>query len=425
MNKVNTRASECSNRNESHQHSNGRPIRRRKQMNRPLSDVTVVELTHIIAGPYCGLLLADLGAEVIKVEHPEHADVFRDDSRDSSSWFNYVNRNKKGITLDLKDEKGKAAFEDLIGEADVLVENFGPGAVERLGVDYDSLLEVNPELIYCSIKGFSAGPYEDLPALDPVAEALSGLMSTTGYPDMPPARCGTSVADMAASMQGALAVVGAVRQRDQTGEGQHITAPMFESMVGLNGGNVAFSDAFGEPRAKYHGGGQGQWAPYGVFESKEGEWVFVGPSSEGHWVSLCEAMDVPELADEERFRTRADRRENRAALDRKLQTVFEEYPKDEIVDRLQSEGVPCAPVNDTLEVSEDPHLEAIDGLGAVTAAQGDRRRMRVPKSPIRSSGFEPPEPTDPPLQGEDTDAVLEAMGYSEAEIDALRDRGAI
>lgn len=394
-------------------------------MNRPLSDVTVVELTHIIAGPYCGLLLADLGAEVIKVEHPEHADVFRDDSRDSSSWFNYVNRNKKGITLDLKDEAGKAAFEDLVGEADVLVENFGPGAVERLGIDYESLRAVNPELVYCSIKGFSEGPYEDRPALDPVAEALSGLMSTTGYPDMPPARCGTSIADMAASMQGALAVVGAIRQRDQTGEGQHITAPMFESTVGLNGGNVAFSDAFGEPRAKYHGGGQGQWAPYGVFQSAGEEWVFVGPSSEGHWQSLCEAMDVPELAEDERFRTRADRRENRKALDRTLESVFDEYEKEEIVDRLQAAGVPCAPVKDTVEVSEDPHLEAIDGLGEVTAAQGDRRSMRVPKSPIRSSEFEPLEPTDPPLQGEDTETVLEAIGYSEAEIEALRERDAI
>jgi crotonobetainyl-CoA:carnitine CoA-transferase CaiB-like acyl-CoA transferase len=394
-------------------------------MTRPLSDVTVVDLSHIIAGPYCSLLLADLGAEVIKVEHPEHADVFRDDSRDSSSWFNYVNRNKKGITLNLKDEAGNAAFRDIVADADVVVENFGPGAVERLGVDYESLREVNPELVYCSIKGFSEGPYEDRPALDPVAEALSGLMSTTGYPDQPPARCGTSVADMAASMQGALAVVGAIRQRDRTGEGQHITAPMFESMVGLNGGNVAFSDAFGEPRPKYRGGGQGQWAPYGVFQSEDGEWVFVGPSSERHWEALCAAMDVPELADDERFRTRADRRENREELDRTLESVFEEYSKAEIVDRLRGEGVPCAPVNDTVEVSEDPHLEAIDGLGEVTAAQGDRRSVRVPKSPIRSSEYEPREPTDPPLQGEDTEAVLESVGYTEAEIDDLRERDAI
>jgi crotonobetainyl-CoA:carnitine CoA-transferase CaiB-like acyl-CoA transferase len=394
-------------------------------MNRPLSDVTVVELTHIIAGPYCGLLLADLGADVIKVEHPERADVFRDDSRDSSSWFNYVNRNKRGITLDLKDEEGHAAFEDLVAEADVVVENFGPGAVERLGVDYDSLRAVNSGLVYCSIKGFGEGPYEGLPALDPVAEALSGLMSTTGYPEMAPARCGTSVADMAASMQGALAVVGAIRQRDRTGEGQHVTAPMFESMVGLNGGNVAFSDAFEEPRQKYRGGGQGQWAPYGVFESEEGEWVFVGPSSERHWESLCAAMDFPGLADDERFRTRADRRKHRETLDRKLESVFAEYPRDEIVDRLQAEGVPCAPVRDTQEVSEDPHLEATDGLGEVTAAQGDRRSMRVPKSPIRSSEYEPREPTDPPLQGEHTEAVLEAMGYSEEEIETLRERDAI
>jgi crotonobetainyl-CoA:carnitine CoA-transferase CaiB-like acyl-CoA transferase len=167
------------------------------------------------------------------------------------------------------------------------------------------------------------------------------------------------------------------------------------------------------------------WAPYDVFRSADDEWVFVGPSSERHWDALCVAMDVPDLADDDRFRTRADRRENRDELDRTLESVFEEYSKTEIVDRLKEEGVPCAPVNDTLEVSEDPHLEAIDGLGEVTAAQGDRRSIRVPKSPIRSSEYEPREPTDPPLQGEDTEAVLESVGYSEAEIDSLRERDAI
>lgn len=392
---------------------------------RPLEDVTVLELCHIVAGPYCSLLLADLGADVVKVEHPEHGDAFRDASPAASSTFNFLNRNKRAITLNLKDDAGREAFEDLVRESDVLVENYSPAAVESLDLGYETLREINPELIYCSVKGFNEGPYEDRPALDPVAESLSGMMSTTGYPDQPPARCGTSVADMAASLQGAIAVVAALRQRDGTGDGQHITAPMFESTVGLMGGGIAFSDAFGEPMEPWEGGGQSQWAPYGVFETADDEWVFIGPSSERHWDALCEAMEVPDIADDSRFQTLADRRDNRAALDALFEDVFRSFTKREVTDRLEHANVPHAPVNDTLEVSDDPHLEETGGLVEVEAPQEGRQPHRVPTSPIRSSGFPMVDPTDPPKQGADTVDVLSSIGYSEDRIEELRERGAI
>ncbi len=392
---------------------------------RPLEDITVLELCHIVAGPYTSLLLADLGADVIKIEHPERGDAFRNASPEASSAFNFLNRNKRGVTLNLKDEAGRQAFEDLIRDADVLVENYSPRAIESLDIGYNVLSELNPELVYCSIKGFNEGPYEDRPALDPVAEALSGMMSTTGYPDQPPARCGTSVADMAASLQGALAILAAIRQRDHTGEGQHITAPMFESTVGLMGGGIAFSDAFDEPMAPWEGGGQSQWAPYGVFQTGDDEWVFIGPSSERHWEALCEAMGVPDLAEDDRFRTLPARRENRDELDAALENVFGSLPREEITTRLEHANVPTAPVNDTLEVSADPHLEATDGFVEIAAPQKGRGSHRVPRSPIRSSSFDPVQPTDPPQQGEDTESVLKSMGYSEDRIAELADRGAI
>lgn len=392
---------------------------------RPLADVTVVELGHIVAGPYCSLLLADLGADVLKVEHPERGDAFRHASHQASSAFDFLNRNKRGITLDLKDDDGREAFEALVGEADVLVENYSPRAVESLDIGYETLHGLNPGIVYCSIKGFNAGPYEDRPALDPVAEALSGMMSTTGYPDQPPARCGTSVADMVASLQGALAVVSALRHRDRTGEGQHVTAPMFESTVGLMGGAIAYSDSLGEPMAPWEGGGQSQWAPYGVFETGDDEWVFVGPSSQRHWEALCAALDAPELAAADRFLTLPDRRENRAALDATLTERFGALPREEITTRLRDAGVPCAPVNDTLDASRDPHLAATGGLVEVDPPDDDRDAHLVPTSPLRSSRFDPVEPADPPARGEHTEEVLGSLGYSAERIEELRERGAI
>nr|WP_321168806.1 CaiB/BaiF CoA-transferase family protein [Halolamina salifodinae] len=385
--------------------------------------MTVLELGHIIAGPFCSMLLADLGAEVIKVEHPKGGDAVRDSSEVGNSSFNYVNRNKLGITLDLKSDEGNAVFEDLVEEADVLIENFAAGTADRLGVGYDDLKPVNEELVYCSIKGFNEGPYEDYPALDPVAEALSGVMSVTGHPGQPPVRCGTSLADMAASLYGAISVLGGVRQRDASGEGQHVTVPLYESTVSLMGYWLAYSQTAGEA-AEPIGAGHPNWAPYNAYQSADGEWVFVGPSSQAQWEALCEALEA-DLHEDERFATLDDRREHREALDEGVGAACEQFEAEELIARLRDAGVPVAPVNDTQDVVDDPHLRQTDALGTIRATEGDGGDIDVPRYPARSTGFERVENTDPPELGEDTDAVLEALGYDAEERKRLREANAV
>ncbi|WP_101296687.1 CaiB/BaiF CoA transferase family protein [Halegenticoccus soli] len=390
---------------------------------RPLSGLTVLELGHIVAGPFCALLLADLGADVIKVEHPDGGDAIRDSSPLGNSSFNYVNRDKRSVTVDLKSAEGRAVFADLAAEADVLVENFAPGTAERLGIGYEDLREDHPELVYCSIKGFNPGPYERYPALDPVAEALSGVMSVTGHPGQPPVRCGTSVADMTASFYGAIAVLGALRRRDATGEGGKVTAPLFESTVALMGYWLSFAQAYDEVPGPL-GASHPNWAPYDVFRAGDGEWVFVGPSSQRQWVAMCEALDL-DLHRDERFATLEDRREHVEALTDLLDDAFGESDAETLVARLRDAGVPVAPVNDAADVAADPHLAETDALAEVTTAEGRRRTVRVPRFPVRASGFERVDSDDPPRLGEHTDEVLSSLGYSAEEIEAMRDRGAV
>jgi len=390
---------------------------------RPLSDVTVLELGHIIAGPFCSMILADLGAEVIKVESPGGGDAIRDSSPIGNSSFNYVNRNKLSVTLDLKSDDGQAIFEELVANADVLVENFAAGTTDRLGVGYDDLKTANEELVYCSIKGFNQGPYERFPALDPVAEALSGVMSVTGHPGQPPVRSGTSLSDMAASLYAAVTVLGAMRQRQETGTGQHLTVPLFESTVALMGYWLAYTQAYDDvpdPMGASHPG----WAPYDVFQSADDEWVFIGPSSDRQWRQFCDVLDL-DIGDDERFAELENRLKNRTELHGIVEATCKQYTRDEIVERLQDGGVPVAPVNDMGDVRDDPHLEVTEALAEVKATEGEGDRIRTPRFPARSTAFDRVESTDPPSLGEDTAPVLEALGYDEGEIDRLREAGVL
>jgi itaconate CoA-transferase len=380
----------------------------------PLDDITVLELGHIVAGPFCSLLLADLGADVVKIEHPGGGDAIRGSSPMGASSFNYVNRDKESITLDLKTDRGKEVFFDLVAEADVVVENFGPGTADRLGVGYEAIQEQNLRIVYCSIKGFNPGPYENYPALDPVAEAMSGHMSTTGNPGQPPVRSGTSLADMAASLYGAFTVAGALRQRDRSGEGQFIEVPLFESTVSLMGYWLAYTQAYEEVPGPL-GAGHPNWSPYDVFRTEDDRWLFIGPSSQQQWVTLCEVLGCS-LHERDRYATISDRRENNDELTAELGEYVNQFEADHLQQQLQDAGVPTAVVRTVAEVSEDEHLEATEALTAVETAEGREATVSVPRFPVRSSRFDRIESTDPPELGEDTDVVLEAIGYDDETI---------
>lgn len=395
----------------------------------PLAGVHVVELGHIVAGPFCSMVLADLGAEVTKVEHPDGGDSVRGGSESAQSVFTSLNRDKRSIAIDLTDTEGRTAFERLVDDADVVVENFQEGALERLDIAPETMLERNPELVVCSIKGFGDGPYREYPALDPIAEAMSGLMSVTGREGMAPVRAGTSAADMTAALFGAVAVLGGIHDRNRTGSGQHVRVPLLESTVTLMGYWLTMTDAFGTVPGP-QGASHPNWAPYDVYETSDGEYIFIGPAAEHHWEALCEAIEAPELLDAPEFETIADRRENDADLDERLSRNVGQYDRATLLDRLRDAGVPTAPVNDTAEVLTDEHLEATDFFeevqwpsdGTATDIDSD---VKVPGVPFTSSAFTSSPPSDPPALGADTTAVLEELGYSDQEIQALVERGAI
>ncbi|WP_410767382.1 CaiB/BaiF CoA transferase family protein [Haloferax sp. DFSO60] len=389
----------------------------------PLDDVLVLELGHIIAGPFCSMLLADLGADVIKVEHPNGGDLIRGSSPVGNSSFNYVNRDKRSLTLNLKSDAALEVFFDLLEEADVLVENYAPGTAERLGIGYDDLKKLYPELIYCSIKGFNPGPYESYPALDPIAEALSGLMSVTGHEGMPPVRSGTSIADMAASFYGAIAVLGALFRRVHTGTGTKVTAPLFESTVSMMGYWLAYTEAYDDVPGPM-GASHPNWAPYDVFKTADNEWVFIGPSGEHQWHALCSALDL-NLQTDSRFETLEERRENLDELMAILRRTCKSHSSETLVSRLREEGVPVAKVNSVDEVIDDPHLQATDFFTEVSAAEGTDRPMQIPRFPVVSSEFGRVDSDDPPKLGEHTEPILSSLGYDKSDIEHLREDGGL
>lgn len=390
----------------------------------PLEGVTVLELSHIVAGPFCAMIFGDLGADVIKVENPEGGDMLRDSSDLGNSTFDYLNRNKRSVTVNLKHDDGRALFNELVKDADVLLENFGPGATERLGIGYDTLAEINDRLIYCSIKGFTPGPYEDFPALDPIAEALSGLMSVTGREDMPPVRSGTSLADMAASFYAVISVMGALRQRRETGTGQFIQTGLFESSVALMGYWLAYTET-SNTVPKPLGASHLNWSPYEVFSTADDEWVFIGPAGQNQWESMCTALECDDLVTDRRFETLDDRRRHDDELTEILRDRIGALDSSAVIERLRDQGVPVAPVNDVADVLEDPHLNETGMLTTVDSTEGKSGSIRVPAYPVKWDGSAVFEARDAPTLGEDTNSLLRELGYSSEAIESLRDAGAI
>jgi crotonobetainyl-CoA:carnitine CoA-transferase CaiB-like acyl-CoA transferase len=367
----------------------------------------------MVMGPCCGLVLADLGAEVIKVE-PLKGDNTRRLEHAGAGFFPVFNRNKKSLAIDLQHEEGRSIGRRLLKTADVLTENFRPGALDRLGFSYQNLKQENPRLIYCSLKGFLHGPYEHRPALDEVTQMMGGLAYMTGRPDRP-LRAGSSVVDIMGGTFAAVGILAALRERETTGRGQRVTSALFESTAYLVAQHMAQFELTGEapPPMSVK---RPAWGVYDIFETGDGGRLFVGVVTDTQWLTFCSNFQLPELESDERLKTNGMRVKERSWLLPRLGETFKRYSKDELTRKLEAIGLPFAPISKPWDLLEDPHLTASGGL-LETRING--KTIRVPALPLELDGKRLAKRTDPPAIGEHGRELLAGLGCSPQEISQL------
>ena len=379
----------------------------------PLSGLKVVEFTHMVMGPAAGLILADLGADVIKVE-PLGGDKTRKLAGAGAGYFAMYNRNKRSICVDLKSEEGAGAIKRLIREADVFVENFRPGALDKLGFGADDLQADNPGLIYCSEKGFLDGPYAHRTALDEVAQMMGGLAYMTGPPGRP-LRAGASVIDVTGGMFGAIGVLAALEERRRTGEGRRITASLYETTAFLVGQHMAQKAVTGKAAAPMPAR-VSAWAVYDVFDTADDDKLFVGVVSDTQWKIFCEAFGFSHWAADDGLARNTDRVARREEIIPQVREAFLKMTRQELMDALERTGLPFAPITRPEELFDDPHLNA-GGLLEMELPEG--QQTKLPALPLSYGGVRPAKRLDPPKPGEHTRDVLAQAGLEAAEIDAL------
>jgi crotonobetainyl-CoA:carnitine CoA-transferase CaiB-like acyl-CoA transferase len=384
----------------------------------PLEDVRVIEFCHVVMGPTCGLILADLGAEVIKVEPPE-GDHTRKLVASGAGFFPTYNRNKKSLAVDLKSSRGREAVLKLIASADVLTENFRPGAMDKLGFGYDALKKLKADLVYCSLKGFLPGPYEHRTGLDEVVQMMGGLAYMTGG-RYGPLRAGASVIDVMGGMFGAIAILAALRQRAATGKGQYVQSALYESCAFLMGQHMTEGLATGKGVTPMPDRIRA-WAIYDNFKTKDGELVFVGVVTDTQWKIFCEAFGLSDLLADPALKTNPQRVEARPQILPVVSGIFAAMAKQELMDKCEMLGLPFAPIAKPEDLFEDPHLNASGGLAPVTLNNGVK--TRVPVLPIEMDGVRFGTRRDVPHVGEHTREVLGAIGYGSAEIEKLVSEG--
>lgn len=391
----------------------------------PLSGFRILDLTRIISGPFCTSLLADMGAEVIKIETPGEGDPVRAQGviRDGLSWYfaNY-NRNKKSVTLDLYSEEGKAVLRRLIAECDVIVENYRPGVMQKMGLGDEALKALKPDIIHCSINGFgTTGPYRDRPAFDFIAQAMSGFMSLNGAENQPPMRAGPPISDLVAGMNGALGIVAALLRRERTGQGDSVSVSLLGSMIGLLSFQASNYFADGRLPART-GNDHGIASPYGLFETADGQ-VAIAPSNDVVYHKLLDALEVSELRADPRFATNADRMRNRGAITEAIQARTRQHTSAHWIERLNRFGVPCGQVLNLQEVFEDPQVQ--DQRMAIDVPHGGHGDVRMLGFPIKFAQAEARPVQPAPALGADTRDVLLQFGFAQDDIDGLQERGVI
>jgi crotonobetainyl-CoA:carnitine CoA-transferase CaiB-like acyl-CoA transferase len=386
----------------------------------PLAGIKVVEFTHMVMGPTAGVILADLGAEVIKIE-PLQGDNTRKLKGSGGGYFAMYNRNKSSLCLDLKSEEGLALAREIIGRSDIMIENFRPGAMDKLGLGYQTLSETSPALIYCSLKGFLSGPYEHRTALDEVTQMMGGLAYMTGLPDKP-MRAGSSVIDISGGMFGVIGILAALQERHQTGRGRHITSSLFETTAFMVGQHIAQQGVLGEepPPMSVR---RSAWSVYDIFTSAEGEKVFVGVVSDSLWLRFCDEFALTEFANDPQLQHNNDRVAQRERIIPHIQTLFSEMSKEQLMARLDKAGVPFAPINKPIDLIEDPHMLEGGGLMDITLSNGDT--IKLPGLPLEFDSHKVQLRNSPPQPGQGARAHLQALGFSDERVQALAEAGVL
>ncbi len=380
----------------------------------PLAGIKIVEFTHMVMGPTAGVVLADLGADVLKIE-PLAGDNTRRLTGSGGGYFSMYNRNKASLCLDLKSNRGLALCQDIIARSDIMIENFRPGAMDKLGLGYEELRQQHRGLIYCSLKGFLSGPYAHRTALDEVTQMMGGLAYMTGLPDRP-LRAGSSVIDITGGMFGVIGILAALEARHHTGEGKLVTASLFETTAFMVGQHIAQQGVLGEepPPMSVR---RSAWSVYDIFLSAEGERVFIGVVSDTLWLRFCEEFNLNDLASDPAYATNQKRVEQRDTLIPRLQSLFGTMSKTELMDRVDRAGVPFAPINKPIDLVDDPHLQAGGGLLDITLNDGSK--IKLPALPIEFDANKTGLRKELPKPGEGGREHLEQLGISSATIDKL------
>ena len=387
----------------------------------PLRGVKVLELSHIVAGPSGGMMLGDLGADVIKIEHPAIGDTARSHDNAGGTFYTF-NRNKQYLALDLGRPQGKAIFEKLVARSDIVLDNFAPGALTRLGLDYAWGRVVNPRIIYCSVKGFLPGPYGDRPFLDELAQMAGGLAFLTGFENQP-MRAGASITDIGAATYGVVGILAALYRRELTGEGDAIEAGLYETIVFWISQYITTAQVTGKnpaPRGSRNSGmGKAMgWGVYQLFPTRDGKQVFIAVTGNRHWAGLCGALGFDDWKEAPEFNNNRKRSAEKRRIAERVQAAVQTYTYDEITERLYRALVPYAPVGTPLDIIDEKHLN--EGQRWLPLKIGDRN-FKVPKLPLsmgRTRDFEVREQAA--CLGEHTDSILAELGYTGTEIEALK-----
>jgi crotonobetainyl-CoA:carnitine CoA-transferase CaiB-like acyl-CoA transferase len=386
----------------------------------PLAGLRVVEFVHMVMGPTCGMVLADLGAEVIKVEPAPDGDNTRRLGGSGAGFFAFGNRNKQSLAVDLKSPDGMALVRKLLETADILVENFRPGAMDKLGLGYADLAAANPRLIYCSCKGFLPGPYEQRVALDEVVQMMGGLAYMTGDPGRP-LRVGSSVNDIMGGMFGAIGILAAVHERHASGRGRHVQAGLFENnvlLVSQHMAQYAVTGTEAPPMTRR----LPAWPVYDIFTVTDGQ-VFVGVVTDTQWQVFCDAFGLAELASDPALTGRLQRVEARPRTIPLIAAAFAPFTRDGLMAKCEALGLPYAPIVRPVELFDDPHLNAAGGLVPMTLPDGTA--IKLPALPLAFDGERLGLRRDPPAVGADDSEIAAGLGYSAAEIDHLRALGVL